>query len=161
MLDVLLGSLSALEDLMKAAKKDKDPSIVRLAVSEAETASKTCVRLSQAISAYAAEHPEEMSRNNRPTPDPETDSLRDRFMAILRDVGAIMCESTVDRHVRALEGGEWSEGDYRRKRGHVLAPNNDTLSLPDWYEILRRHRGLNRAEEADYRALNKEHQNNE
>lgn len=156
MLDVLLGSLSALEELMKTARRDKDPSIVRLAVSEAETASKTCVRLSQAISAYAAEHPEEANKNISPRRDPELDGMRDAFMTIMRDVMPGH-EDIISHHVAALEG-DWRESDYQRQRNHVLAPNGDVLELRDWYEILRRHRGLSDAEQADLRQLT-EHTN--
>jgi len=87
MLDVLLGSLTALEDLMKTARREKDASIIRLAVNEAETASKTCVRLSQAISAYQAAHPEETFRNNAPRPtDPEFEELSAEFLTTFREV---------------------------------------------------------------------------
>ncbi|MBY6056821.1 hypothetical protein [Leisingera daeponensis] len=151
MLDVLLGSLSALEELMKVARRDKDPSIVRLAVSEAETASKTCVRLSQAISAYAAEHPAEVNKNITPRRDPELDQMRQTFLGILRDVMPGR-EARIQHHVEALEG-DWREGDYQRQRDHILAPNGDVLDLRDWFEILRRHRGLNEAEHADLRQL--------
>lgn len=106
MLDVLLGSLSALEELMKVARADKDPSIVRLAVSEAETASKTCVRLSQAISAYAAEHPEEANRNIAPVRDHELDGMRDQFLNILRSFDL---DHDLDEHVDNLRAGAWRE----------------------------------------------------
>ncbi|WP_121631426.1 hypothetical protein [Tropicibacter alexandrii] len=151
MLDVLLGSLSALEELMKVARADKDPSIVRLAVSEAETASKTCVRLSQAISAYAAENPAEVNKNITPRRDPELDQMRDNFLNIMRDVMPGR-EERIQHHVEALSG-DWREGDYQRQRDHILAPDGDVLDLRDWYEILRRYRGLNEAEQADLRQL--------
>ncbi len=85
MLDVLLGSLSALEDLMKTARSEKGASIVRLAVGEAETASKTCVRLSQAISAYQAAHPDVGRGNNVPRPtDSEFEALAEEFLRVVR-----------------------------------------------------------------------------
>lgn len=85
MLDVLLGSLTALEDLMKTARSEKEPSIIKLAVNEAETASKTCVRLSQAVSAYQASHPEEGRKRNAPPPsDPEFAELVEEFLRPIR-----------------------------------------------------------------------------
>lgn len=85
MLDVLLGSLTALEDLMKTARREKEPSIIKLAVSEAETASKTCVRLSQAVSSYQAAHPEEGRKRSAPPPsDPEFEALAAEFIDTFR-----------------------------------------------------------------------------
>lgn len=150
MLDVLLGSLSALEELMKVARADKDPSIVRLAVSEAETASKTCVRLSQAISAYAAEHPEEANRNIAPVRDHELDGMRDQFLNILRSFDL---DHDLDEHVDNLRAGAWRESDYMRVRDHVLTPVGTRISVRDWLEILDLYRGLNEAERHDYNAL--------
>lgn len=153
MLDVLLGSLSALEELMKTAKKEKDPSIVRLCVSEAETASKTCVRLSQAISTYAAEHPAEVNKNTAPPRDPELDQMCDTFMGVMHDVGAVLRQQTLDRHVALLDDGTFREGDYHHRGVHMVAPGGDVLDLRDWFEVIDRHRGLTEAELTDLRSL--------
>ena len=154
MLDVMIGAQQALDDLMKTVQKDKDPSIIRLCVTEAENISKTAVRLAQSMSSWEAENPGQVRRNDPPPPpDPATDEMMARFMSVMSEVGNVLRDKEIDRHVERLDRGAWNEDMYQRSRDHVVAPDKSILSIPDYLEILRRHRGLSPPEQADYDKL--------
>lgn len=154
MLDVLLGAQTALNELMKLAKKERDPSIIRLCVSEAENISKTAVRLVQSMSAWEVEHPGEVNRNLPPPPaDPELEELASRFLAALEPVGAWGRAQMLDDYVSLLSTGAWAEDDYARSRDFVRTPVGDTLSVRDWLEVLSRYRTLTPAETMDLNKL--------
>lgn len=157
MLDVLTGSQSALSELLKTAQKEKDPSIIRLCVSEAETISKTAVRLAQSLTSWEAQNPGEANRNlPPPAKDPELQALAARFLDALAPLAEHVRETTITRHIEALASGEWREADYQRSRDHVRTPLGDTISVTDWFAILAAIRNLTEAEKADLKNITKE-----
>lgn len=99
MLSVMTGAQTAMNELMAVAKKEKDPSIIRLCVSEAENISKTATRLAQSMSAWEAENPGQVRRNDPVRRDPELDVMRDQFLSILRDFDL---DNDLDEHVDNL-----------------------------------------------------------
>lgn len=150
MLSVMTGAQAAMNELMAVAKKEKDPSIIRLCVSEAENISKTATRLAQSMSAWEAENPGQVRRNDPVRRDPGLDDMRDQFLDILRSFDL---DHELDEHVENLRAGAWRESDYSRVRDHVLTPLGTRISVRDWLEILDLYRGLNEAERHDFNAL--------
>lgn len=154
MLSVLTGAQTALSELLKVARKERDGSVIRLCVAEAETISKTAVRLAQSMSAWEAENPGEVHRNLPPPPhDPELEQMAQEFLDILRPLRDHIREDTISRHAEGLASRQWRESDYTRSRDHVRTPHGDSLSIADWLTILSHFRDLSPAEVADLKNL--------
>lgn len=154
LLNTLLGAQSALKMIMAEVGENKEPSALRIALSEAETISKTAVRLSQGLTSFEAENPGEVNKNLPPAkPDLALDARAKKFLAAIGMVLEPIKNEKIDRLVEELNDGTISEENFQREGGRVTTPRGKHILLTDYFAAMDAFRGLTDAERMDYQRL--------